>query len=1346
MDFDPTSLQDPSRLAELRSLNLMDSPAEPSFDRITKLAAQGVSAPVSLISLVDDRRQFFKSLVGLGGAAGLARETPLSHSFCQYVVRSGMPLVVDDAPAHPQVCSSLAIRDLGVMAYLGMPIRSKGGFVLGSFCVIDTKPRKWLPDEIEQVREFANLVETEIALRAALLEKNSALMQQRAFLDGTNFGFIATGLDGTIQEFNVGAEKMLGYTREEMVGRQKPTILHDPAELVARASALSCEIGQVVAPGFESLVARARRGLVDECEWTLRRKDGTTLTVLLGITALKDHKGQLAGFLGFAHDLTEQKRNQRALADASEMLQRTGSMAQVGGWEVDLLTMRSAWSAETFRIHEVDPTNAPSVEGAIDFYAPAARSVITKAVEAAIETGTAWDLKLPLITAKGRPIWVRAQGEAVREKGQIVKLVGAVQDITAQIRAEQAIRESEERFRSFAQLAPVGICRTDPRGRCLYVNQRWCEITGRSEAETLGENWGAAVHPQDHRGIFKVWASMVKSGQETALEFRFLHPDGRVAWVAAATVPLRDAQGGISGYLGSVTDITAAKAAKVAMEESETRFRNAFEFAGIGTAIVDLEGRWVKVNKALSDILGYAESDLLGKTFLDITYRDDVDLDPRHVEDLLTGALQLYRTEKRYVHRLGHPVWTRLTVSLVRDAAGAPAHFVSQIEDITARKRLEEALQESQARLSNTFRSVAEGLIVYDASGRIVECNLAAERILGLTRAQLLNHSAFETNLRLVREDGSPFPNHERPGQMTVRTGQAQRDVVVGVYRPDQVLTWVSVNSEPIFDSYGQVHSVVVSLADITNRKALEENLARARDRALEASQLKSAFLANMSHEIRTPMNGIIGMASLLMDTSLDRHQREMGRVIQTSAESLLTIINDILDFSKIEAGKMRIELTGLEMRPLVEETIQLFAPQAKAKGVRLTGDFDRRLEGPVLGDSGRLRQVLLNLVGNAVKFTARGEVAIGVLCVEDRATEKVIRFEIRDTGIGISPAAQRQLFQSFVQADGSATRRFGGTGLGLAISRQLVELMGGQIGLISEEDHGSTFWVNLTLAKADAAAIPVRPAMATAKPNHVPLTGRLLFLVAEDHEPNQMVVGGFLAKLGHQVNFAANGEEALRMLALKPYDVVLMDCQMPEMDGYTATQRIRAGAVPGCSPTIPIVALTAYAMPSDRLKCVEAGMDDYLTKPLRVDELQAALLRIGVTGQNNPLASEGRAEPEEVLRAAQIDQLRALPGRKHASLLEDLAEIFLNETPPALVGLHAGIDRRDAKEITRVAHRLAGGVANLGGARMQVAARSVEQAGRNEAWDALPGLMTKLESEWERVRSALEEEHSTVP
>jgi CheY-like chemotaxis protein/nitrogen-specific signal transduction histidine kinase len=387
-------------------------------------------------------------------------------------------------------------------------------------------------------------------------------------------------------------------------------------------------------------------------------------------------------------------------------------------------------------------------------------------------------------------------------------------------------------------------------------------------------------------------------------------------------------------------------------------------------------------------------------------------------------------------------------------------------------------------------------------------------------------------------------------------------------------------------------------------QKAAEDELRRAKELAEDAAATKASFLATMSHEIRTPLNGVIGTATLLSDTHLDDTQQQYVTTLKRSAEVLLSLINDILDFSKMDAGKVQLESIPFSLGVLLHDLDSMFHDQFEQKSLKAYYQLDPQLPQWLLGDEHRLRQVMINLIGNALKFTEQGGVFVRVQQLEQYDQhQSLIRFSVKDTGIGISPAAQARLFEAFTQADSSTTRQFGGTGLGLTISKKIIELMQGHLQVTSTEGKGSQFFFDIRLTQTDC---PVTQAPSAAPISQADPHDKYLLLV-EDNKINQLVAGKFLQKFGYQFDIAENGAQALERMETKTYDAILMDCQMPVLDGFEATKQIRL-LEQTSQRHVPIIGLTANALEGDREKCLACGMDDFTTKPIKIDELEAKL------------------------------------------------------------------------------------------------------------------------------------------
>jgi PAS domain S-box-containing protein len=624
------------------------------------------------------------------------------------------------------------------------------------------------------------------------------------------------------------------------------------------------------------------------------------------------------------------------------------------------------------------------------------------------------------------------------------------------------------------------------------------------------------------------------------------------------------------------------------------------------------------------------------------------------------------------------------------------------------------ALGEAQYRLiANT---ASDAIVTIDDDGHILFANPAVSRIFGYEVDELLGRHITTLVPARDREDyARRFAEQVRGRGPSVALGGAR---LQGLHKDGRELPMELSCGE---GQVGLRRFFTGIIRDVSCREVFEQALIAAREAAVTTSRLKSEFLANMSHEIRTPMNGVTGMLELLLEDSLTEEQRGRAGVALESAQSLLTIINDILDLSKIEAGKFELSPEWTDIRPIVDSVIGLLRPRVAA-GVRLDGTCSADVPPRVFVDAVRFRQVLTNLAGNAVKFTERGQISVLVHAPAAMGGRADLRMTVTDTGVGVAADLLPKMFDKFTQADGSANRRAGGTGLGLSISRRLVDMMGGRLDVTSEVGRGSEFSFSLSVP-CSSDDRPMAVEGAAPAPDARRTDGARVLLV-EDNPVNQQFACAVLASIGCNVSVAKNGEEAVSMVASQPFDVVLMDCQMPVMDGYEATRRIRARG-----SRVPIVALTAHAMDGDRARCAEAGMDDYLAKPIRPDTLRTAVTRVVL-----------REPPSEAPVAAMLDEaaiLDRLSGDR--DLLVDIGRIFIEHCPSMVASLTEARDAGDAVAIAAAAHAIKGSVGNFTDGRAFQLAREAEQRGRNGDAAAAATVVPDLVEELGRVCVALD-------
>jgi len=887
--------------------------------------------------------------------------------------------------------------------------------------------------------------------------------------------------------------------------------------------------------------------------------------------------------------------------------------------------------------------------------------------------------------------------------------------------------KSEDRFRSLATHVPVGIYQTDVQGNCIYVNNKWLELTGLTETESMGTGWVNALHCDDRDKVFAEWDAAVREQRPFILEYRFKTPAGSVRWVSGVAVVIGSERSGISGYFGTVFDITERKQMVFELSESKTKLQTIFDTEPECIKILDADGLLLQMNPAGLALLEADSIDqVVGTSVLDVIapeyHTAYADMHKRVIAgEMLQMKYEIVgiKGRRRWVETHAVPmqfhdetVQLGVTIDLsermkseykfqtlfnqmplplsMSDAAGniiyqnqsftdtfgytledlptveiwmkkaypdegyrnsvitkwnksvndsiehkttiAPSDYsvtckdgsvrdviisgtdlgegnlLVTFVDITQRKLLEEKLKRREAALTDaqSISHVGSWLLVVGEDGEHWSGSEELHRIYDYPPSMQLT---METGLDRMHPDDR---EHVKEAWLAAINGTGPNEWEYRIIVKDEV-KWLSTNVRFFYNENGGLKEATGTVQDITERKQAEADLLQAKDAAESANTAKSQFLANMSHEIRTPMNGVLGMTQLLEMTELTAEQREYVEALKLSGKNLLSLISDILDLSKIEAGKITLELAEFSLLQSINDIVLMQKNVAYEKHIALELNLSKEIPPLLVGDQLRIKQILLNLLGNAVKFTSQGSVAISTQLLEQHDNFALIQIAVRDSGIGISPESHDTIFKPFTQEDGSTSRKYGGTGLGLTISLRLAELMGGTIGVESTPGVGSCFTVTLPFSVGrEVATIQSATLNTTAGWDGPPL--RILFV--ENDQVNIKFGSSLLKKMGLEVVVVENGRECLTALENGTFDLVLMDIQMPIMTGEEALREIRSKEQ-GTTDYQPVIALTAYSMRGDMERFLEEGFDGYISKPLITRELVAEMKRvIGLSGK----------------------------------------------------------------------------------------------------------------------------------
>ncbi len=808
-----------------------------------------------------------------------------------------------------------------------------------------------------------------------------------------------------------------------------------------------------------------------------------------------------------------------------------------------------------------------------------------------------------ITTPEGRASWQGGWLVPQLEAGHLKCILCTARDISTEKQVEASLREKENLLRTVIDEIPDPIVLKDFKGDFLLGNQALARLYNTTPDQMPGKHDDDFGVPKDMADLFRqtVLATMAKGEAEVIYESSQDAVSGEVRNYRSIKKPFKDA-GGKNQILVIAQDITDVIRGQAKVAESERRLQEVLRVTQEGIWDWHLPTGHVMHNAQWYEIIGAKEGEIPGtvEAFDNLIHPDDKAAVMQKLDGLLQGHHNLYQSEHRLLGRNG-PIWVQDRGGIAeRDAQGNPVRIVGSYTDITMRRavetRLAQLLEEQQAIL----QSEVVGFVMLNGD-EMAWMNTAYAQMLGYSTEELTHQSSA-----LLFGSEADFRAFKATANAVIDNGLVFR-LQIQLPRKHATPGWFDISGARL---HAGNDASIWAFVDISSQKQTESALIEARQAAEQANLAKSQFLATMSHEIRTPMNGVLGMAQLLLMPGLTNQERdEYAQTILTSGQTLLTLLNDILDLSKVEAGKLTLSQSPFDPAQILEECAKLFAEMSQSKALTVDAIWRGQAQASYLSDPARLRQMLSNLVSNAIKFTPKGYIHIEAKEIERTANHALLEFSVSDSGIGIPLEKQSILFKPFSQVDSTNTRQYGGTGLGLSIVSSLARLMGGDVGVSSEAGKGARFWFRIRADLVEHGR-DSPPAMSEVTRKHMPqlgLTGRIL--VVEDNMTNLKVIEALLGKLGLQVDSAHNGKHALEVLlqGLSP-NLILMDCQMPVMDGFQATENIRTWEKTTGQPRQTIIALTAGAFEEDRQRCIAVGMDDFLAKPVSMNDLATVI------------------------------------------------------------------------------------------------------------------------------------------
>ncbi len=1104
---------------------------------------------------------------------------------------------------------------------------------------------------------FARDVTEQIRATQALRESEQRL---QCLLSNSNDLFIVIDAAGIFRSIHGQVEAMLGFSAAELLGRNGLDWIHPEdrdraAENLARS---------VAAPGCTLRI-----------DYRHRRKDGTWIHVeTVGTNWL--HDPAINGIVLNCRDVTDRLRAEESLRRSEAQLEAAQEHARIGSWDLDWAEGRGTWSREVFRLFNlpIAPLPPPFAEF-LELVDPrdcaGLQELFARSAQIGADTQHQFRTNPARGTSRTFEIRIRLEGSAPTGR---TRLLGTVQDITEREAAATALRLSEARLEAAQEQARIGSWTLDIAANTGYWSKEMFRLFDLEPAETSPSfpEFLQRTHPDDHARIERSIRFVLESGRPDSAVYRTNPACGPLRYLESRVQPTVDDDGKVRHLSGTLQDITERVAAEEALREKERRWSTLVgNLPGVAYRCAN-DPQWSVefISAGCRDLLGVAPEDYAGtprsllQEIIPPELRDPIWHEVQHC----LAARTPYRLNYRVATRTDREVWVAEQGQGIFDASGQLLALEGVIIDVTELKRTEQALRESESEYRGIFETALEGIFRSTPEGRLLAVNPAMARMHGYATPEEMVASITDLAVQIYADP----QDRARILASLARTGWVH-NFEYQARRKDGQLIWVLLSGRTVTDSSGNLLYYQGTCLDITEHKHMAE-LQAAKAQAEIANRAKSVFLANMSHEIRTPMNAILGFAQLMLrDSAITPEQRANLETIDRNGEYLLALLNDVLELSKIEARRATLKLAPCDLRQLVANVRSTFAARIAAKGLAFAAEIAPDLPAAVLADEGKIRQILVNLLGNAVKFTETGTITLRLRALPQDREHWLVQAEIEDTGPGIAPHELDRLFQQFEQT--ATGRRAGsGTGLGLAISREFARMMEGDIAVRSAEGRGSVFTVTLRLGAV--AGEPARPRAAA--PPHVlrlaPGQPPCSLLVVDDQEDSRRLLLSLLRSVGFAVETASNGVEAVSAFSRLRPRAILMDLRMPLMDGAEATRRIRT--MDGGND-VRILGLSASVI--QELRDPMEGVDDFLGKPFRDDELLERLRRLlGVRFEGEALAKPAAPPSAAALPARFVDPLRQAVAAADLDAVLTLLDDLAAESPELAAELRALADRFD--------------------------------------------------------------------